>query len=205
MTDIDIICLQETKGPVKIPEYKAINSTRPDSKYTSGGVAILFKHSIARGISQYHTKLSSDAVITKLSKKFFNTKVDYYVVNYYVSPHNSPYRKRMTNDPWATLDEILSDLQGKGEIILCGDFNARTGTHADYILDSEYTQNNLPFDLCSPGTTYRDRNNSDKITNTSCDDLIDIAIGHDLQILNGRTLGDILGKKLFSVRTVPAL
>ena len=105
---------RKQKNPLK---YKGINSIWLDSKYTSGGSAILFKHSIARGISQYHTKLSSDAVITKLSKKFFNTKVDYYVVNYYVSPHNSPYRKRMTNDPWATLDEILSDLQGKSEII----------------------------------------------------------------------------------------
>ena len=40
----DIIALQETKGPIKLANYKAFNSTRPDS--ISGGVSILFKHEI---------------------------------------------------------------------------------------------------------------------------------------------------------------
>ena len=39
----------------------------------------------------------------------------------------------MAYDPWTKLDEILIELREKGEIILAGDFNARTGTHADYI------------------------------------------------------------------------
>ena len=40
----DIICLQEPKGMVKLPDYIAYNSNRPKSR--SGGVAVLVHQSI---------------------------------------------------------------------------------------------------------------------------------------------------------------
>ena len=144
----DIICLQETKGVVKLQNYKALNSTWPNSK--SGGVAILYKNDISRGISQYYTKLSPDAIILKLHKTFFNTKRDFYIINYYIRPSNSTFQKRMKIDPWSSLDEILADLKTKGEIILCGDFNAQTATEVNYILDSEHDIHNLPSDFFRP-------------------------------------------------------
>ena len=46
-------------------------------------------------------------------------------------------------------------------------------------------------------TNQKRRNNSDKIINAHCDELIDITITHDIQILNGRTCGDYFGKKTY--------
>ena len=66
---VDIICLQETKGHVKYPNYKAYNSSRPDS--ISGGVSILLKNELSRGISRFHSKVTPDAVIAKLDRNFF--------------------------------------------------------------------------------------------------------------------------------------
>ena len=75
--------------------YRAFNSSRPNSR--SGGVAILFSNNISRGITQFHTNITPDAVIAKLSKHYFNTKSDTYIITFYFSPSNSKYRKRLTD------------------------------------------------------------------------------------------------------------
>ena len=44
----DIICLQETRGPVYLENHRSFNSNRENSK--SGGVAILVKNELSRGM-----------------------------------------------------------------------------------------------------------------------------------------------------------
>ena len=66
----DIIAVQETEGPIKLANYKAFNSTRPDS--ISGAIAILFKHELSQGITEFRTGITPDAVVAKLSKHFFS-------------------------------------------------------------------------------------------------------------------------------------
>ena len=191
--DSDIVCLQETKGPIKLANYAAFNSCRPASR--SGGVSILYKKELSRGISRFNTKITPDAVIAKLNKNFFQLKTDIYVISYYISPANSKYRQRQEYDPWESLDKLITLLKRKGEVVLCTDANARIGTNADFILDTDRDFHNLPIQLSN--SSARERNNSDKIVNSSCDDLIDLTIAHDLHILNGRTCGDIFGKKTY--------
>ena len=191
--DSDIVCLQETKGSIKLSNYVAFNSCRNGSK--SGGVAILHKREYTKGISRFHSKITPDAVIAKLDKGYFHLKSDIFIVSFYISPANSNYRQRQDIDPWESLDKLITSLKNKGEIILCTDTNARIGTNADYILDTDRDFHNLPIQLSN--SSARERNNSDKITNSSCDDLIDLTIANDMHILNGRTCGDIFGKKTY--------
>lgn len=54
----------------------------------------------------------------------------------YLPPHNSPIYKRYVND----LLHDIANYTDKGNIRLCGDFNARCGNTIDYIEDS----NSLP-------------------------------------------------------------
>ena len=53
--DRDVICLQETKGPVYLENYRSFNNNRSDS--TSGGVAILVENELSKGVSAIKKQL----------------------------------------------------------------------------------------------------------------------------------------------------
>ena len=94
------------------------------------------------------------------------------------------------------LDSICIRLRQKGEVIMCGDANARTGKLPDYILSCNapaihdiYNDIGLEHDIEEP------RNNSDlTISEPHCQHFLDMVINNQLKILNGRTLGDTTGK-----------
>ena len=191
LKDADIVCFQETRKPVKLCNYKAYNSTRPGQ--SNGGVAILYKTGISGGVSHYRSNLSQDFVTIKLNKNFFHTKKDLYIVCFYISPGNSKYRKRQQKSPWELLNDLTASLATKGDVFLCGDTNARTSTKPDFITSSGNDPLNIPVDMIPDPP--RPRNNIDTKQNSDCNELLDLAIANDLYILNGRTLGDIFGKK----------
>ena len=78
----DIICLQETKGMVKLPDYIAYNSNRPKSR--SGGVAVLVHQSIKNGIRHIKIDETYDAAAIKLDKHYFKLIEDIYIVTFYL-------------------------------------------------------------------------------------------------------------------------
>ena len=81
-----------------------------------------------------------------------------------------------------------------GDILLCGDFNARVGLQQDYIAEDDTyfvpVHNDYPIDQ-----DILTRESQDHVLDSSRGrDLIDICIGQQLRILNGRALGDMLGQ-----------
>ena len=84
----DIVCLQETKGIVKFENYRCFNNNRPSSN-SGGGVAILINNRLASGITKCVPPKTSDAIAVKLSKHFFHSTDDIFIVCAYVSPTNS--------------------------------------------------------------------------------------------------------------------
>ena len=58
--DRDIICLQETKGPVYLENYRSFNKNRTDS--TPGGVSILVKNQLNRGITVIKSSCNRDII-----------------------------------------------------------------------------------------------------------------------------------------------
>ena len=52
---------------------------------------------------------------------------DLYLGACYFSPQGATIWARMGIDPFDVLEADLLDVTGKGDVILCGDFNARTG------------------------------------------------------------------------------
>ena len=194
-----IICLQETKTQVKIEGFISFNKNRKNSR--SGGVCILIKNHLKRGISLVsHKKSESDDIITiKLDKNFFRMEFDLYIVCFYISPVTSSIVKKdpdYTNFTFETLNTIAQKLKQKGEILLCGDANARTATLPDYI-SSHNTQTHYDIynDIGYEVDSIEPRNNCDKITVAPhCQLFLDFVINNQLRILNGRTLGDSMGK-----------
>ena len=80
-------------------------------------------------------------------------------------------------------------------IIIRGDFNSTTGTLNDYVNESENDSNYiyLPQEYDFDKFT-KNRNNQGIHTNLYGEKLINITISTKMRILNGRTLGDYIGK-----------
>jgi exonuclease III len=189
----DVFCLQETKEPVKIAGFRCFNSNRKSSK--SGGVCIGVRNDISKGVISVNTGCCDDIVAVKFKKGFFATSADYVLMNVYDSPINSSFKQNNPED-LSTLDkasEILNRLPSDTEVILMGDFNARTGVEPDY--------NDPHFD---PLSTYQNdlenvmqhvpiRSNKDPKLNSNGKPFLEFIKGHGLIILNGRTLGDVYG------------
>lgn len=194
--DSNIICLQETKSAVKVDNYTVYNNNRPDSR--SGGVAIMFHNNIKPGICNVSTSHHDIACIV-LDKNYFSLPCNLYIITVYMSPPFSSYSKRIQNynvDLFSYLNELTMTCMNQGEVIICGDFNARIGHKLDYIPDffssSEHAGVISDYnDLIDHN--QHERNTHDVSLNSLSQSLLDFVIGNKLSIANGRTLGDAFG------------
>ena len=190
----DIICLQETRQCVKVPGFRAFNNTRDSEKH--GGVCTLIKNSIKDGVHRISSKYS-DMVICKMKQAYFNLVSDVYIINIYVKPANTSCKTADSSgmDTLHALDSIINDLQGQGEIILCGDFNARISNELDFILnDEDNTDSYIPLPDDYIPDNIRKRSSQDRKTNSYKRTFLDLLTNNRIHILNGRTLGDFKGQ-----------
>ncbi|NRB81926.1 MAG: RNA-directed DNA polymerase, partial [Saccharospirillaceae bacterium] len=98
------------------------------------------------------------------------------------------------NDTLRELDKLINSFRSRGELILCGDFNARIATEQDFIENDTARDNNfipLPDDYEPDNLTKR--NSQDKNTNSYRRTFLELLINNSIHILNGRTLGDFIG------------
>ena len=107
-----------------------------------------------------------------------------------------PYQcKEVSEDIFTKLASDIAYFQKQGEVLVNGDFNARTGNLYDYISHDSISDTFLDCPL--PATYISDsvchRNNTDTQTNLHGELLTKLCKNFNLKILNGRFLGDSLG------------
>ena len=192
----DIICLQETKYQAELSNFRSFSNLRKNGKKESGGVVTLVNNQLknAAEIVKYESSLSPDILVIKLKQSYLNTINDIFIINTYIRPNNSKlkYIKIKGSETYEHLNNILDNLSGKGDIILCGDFNARIQTSSDYIPnDSLHQFVNLP-DNYIPDSQLP-RNTCDTNSNAFKTIFLDTILHNELFLLNGRTLGDFKG------------
>ena len=91
--------------------------------------------------------------------------------------------------------QVMMTMVMKKMMILLGKFNARTGVNPEFILDDndkffDLPDDYVPDDLCTL------RNSEDRKTvNKRGKNLVDMCTALNLRIFNGRTIGDLKGKK----------
>jgi hypothetical protein len=176
---------------VNIPGYRYFPICRDQSKNGRyfGGLAILYKDELKPGIKLLPI-MNRTLTLTGLSLKriFFNLEKDIYTCLVYYPPVQSA---TLHNQDCTILDLIEKDIikhQDYGNIMLCGDFNARVGCE-NYCITKDNNNFNPSFD-CYVSDSARPRMSQDKITDTRDNHLIDICVGNQLRILNGRLAGD---------------
>ena len=81
-----------------------------------------------------------------------------------------------------------------GDIVLQGDFNARTGQKIDFIQPDPFLEDILNCPLTNCGKSLPPRNSEDNGTNKRGEELLDFCKTNEYAIVNGRKLGDLFGK-----------
>ena len=199
MIKYDINILLETwKGTdseVNVPDYKLIQKCRKRkrrSKRYSGGIIIFYKSHLHRGIQELQDLTASpNRIWLKLDKIFFGFTKDLYICACYIPPVNSPHY----DDDYIRLENEISQVSNRGNILVIGDLNSRIGNHLDFIDNEDQihstVQDLLPDDYSTD--FYIEKNSLDNIFNAQGQQLIDLCIASQLRILNGRFIGDIFG------------
>lgn len=166
--------------------YRCRKEIFPNSRLNSGGVTVLVKSSHRKGV-KFVDKESNEAFVWwKLEKTFFNLISDIFVCTVYIPPQNSSQEIRLNTDRFENLQKYNKFLV-LGDIILCGDFNARTGNLDDFSrVDSFLTEGNVSK------ITISKRFSRNININHYGRFLVKLCIENDLVTLNGRTKGFLI-------------
>ena len=150
----------------------------------SGGLLTFIDNTIRKGVTLLEGKYQY-GVWLKLHKSFFKTEHDIFLCGIYIPPKSSPYAQK---DIFNIIDTDIAKLEPKGQIVIMGDLNARTGeSHADYVTLDKYS-------AVFPNIKPMPRFNMDKETNSYGKCLLELCKHNDLLIANGRSNGDIPGR-----------
>jgi exonuclease III len=129
----------EILDELDIPGFKRIHyKNRKKFKKvnkTSGGIAIFAKNSIAEFLEPFKTT-NSDIIWVKLKKKHHHLPKDIYIGSVYTSGENNT---KSIGEKIKNLSHDIETIKGKhGEIIIQGDFNARTANINDFVEYDKY-------------------------------------------------------------------
>ena len=196
INNIDIMCLQETKELVKISKYRCYNSNRTASR--SGGVCICMENELSKGVRPVNTDGCDDIVAIELKKDYFSISSDIVIINAYDSPKNSSYKQSAGLEDGDFVLEAISATIAKipegTKIIVLGDFNARIGDLDDSSEEHFDPSSDYSYSEADEITKLLKRSSKDTKVNPNGKPFLEFVKANGLVILNGRTLGDILGE-----------
>ena len=130
----------------------------------------------------------------KISQTIGTCDKNIYLCAAYTPPSESPY---FNEEFFNTLHTEIVHFQAQGNVMVCGDLNARTGIENDSIDPKgiKHVFGQAPLHL-SPTQMWR--NNPDKLINKNGRELVHLWRALGLYILNGRIVGDSLGRFTYS-------
>ncbi len=163
---------------------------KANAKRKSGGIVAYIRNEYKNMLECLKSD-HEDILWLRFKKEHFNIDKDLYLAVVYVIPENSSSLQHRS-DCFEILNREVSKFSSKGYILLGGDFNSRTGLMKDYIEDDSNDFGNVdPYDQLD---SHQFRYSQDKKSNAAGKYLIDFCLQNRLKILNGRILGDLIGK-----------
>lgn len=168
----------------------------------SGGIIILIKNKVLPYFKRVDVD-NDNVIIFEADRVLFGTDLNVFLVSTYLPPINSPFYDTSDFDNGVSmLDQCLLDILEKKDdaaFIMCGDFNARTGSKVAPFYDLESDCGvNVDGDLWSTssfeGCHYSQRSSQDPDVNPFGRRLLDLCSSLDMHILNGACDGDRNGR-----------
>ena len=195
----DILGLSETHifdeilNDLDIPGFKRIHFKNrkkfKNANKASGGVAVFAKNSIAKYLEPFKTQ-NEDIIWIRLRRKHHQLPNDLYLGTIYVSGENNT--KSISEKIKKLSEDIETIKASRGDIVIQGDFNARTTNAKDFV---EYDKHDKLSEIdCIEFFDMPPRCSEDKTQNTNGKELLEICKAYNLCIINGRKTGDHLGK-----------
>ena len=201
----DIILLNETHAcgndVIKLEDYFTISNCRSlERSRLRGGVAFLIKQSLRKGV-KIIDRSHPDIIWIKLCKHFFGFEQDIFLNAVYISPFASTYNKRtdVDKDIFNKIESDVAHYSNLGRIMILGDLNAHISDREyDFIHEAlDGVHDFVPNNYCIDDVHVKRNTQIPQITNEYGRMLLDICRGSQLRILNGRIVGDSLGKATF--------
>ena len=200
----DIICLTEIhigdnidKESLKIKNYDEFVNVRKrgkNAKRDSGGLLLYIKSCLKPGITVI-PYTSSEFIWIKLKKDFFQLSEDIFICFVYDNPKNSTYSTKQ--DTLQEVKEGVAKYRNQGKTLIIGDLNGHTNIKPDYNPMDDFNKyiplpENYTIDL------PLSRNNQDsRPPDTRGKDILELCKSSGLRIVNGRKIGDLLGRGTF--------
>lgn len=194
----DFICMQETHldkdncRDVSIPGFVPVHycrKRRARAQKASGGISIYVRDAIKQHV-KFIPENNSDTAWFKISHR---TEETVYVGCIYAPPEYSTFGRDHCAAIWERLEAELQEYSNKGQVIICGDFNARTGLLMDYITNDSESENRYTLPECYTIDNVHARRSMDALVQKNGRKLVDACLDNNLCILNGRTIGDLQG------------
>ena len=194
MNKHDICLLNETwraeDSKISLPgfwDFSVIKPKRTKRGRPSGGLTIFCKEDLRKGV-----KIDSFGewyIWLRLDSKFFDLPNTLYIGAFYLTPeygNKSTYKVDYFEEITASIAKYLR----KGNIILGGDFNARTGSE-----DTSYSIEIPGFNGfgVEEGSSFDCRLSCDEKVNNYGKKLNSLCNSQNLVIANGRVIGDRIG------------
>ena len=161
---------------------------------SSGGITVIYRNFLKNKIEI--VKSSLNFVWCKISKTVLGRQKDLFMCGLYIPPMYSPY---FDDNLFENLEHDVEKFSKLGNIMMLGDFNARTGLASDFV--SKEGNDLITNDCSALSREVKQRKNFDENLNSHGKSLLDLCRTFDLNILNGRTLGDSLGKATYHAKT----
>ena len=122
-----------------------------------GGIGWFIREDLRKWVKILYNISDEKFLWCKLDKTFFIE--DVYICSVYIPPENSSREKRLGKDHFKTLTENIIKIKSEN-IILIGDFNARTRLYEDIIESEKNVDDYVPESLSS--CVKLKRSNQDK-------------------------------------------
>ncbi|XDV25394.1 hypothetical protein PO909_029316, partial [Leuciscus waleckii] len=137
-------------------------------------------------------KSEKNYICLNIQKEIVSTGRHIFLCATYLTPAESPYYNEET---FSILQDEICNFQIKGNVLMCGDLNARTGMEPDFVntQGDKYITN-----TSHPLPSYHIRNNYDKFTNKSGKSLLELCRSLGYRPLYTRIRGDSFGCYTFN-------
>ena len=193
--DMDFIGIRETHmhtevlDKMSIPGFHRLETKNQIKNEKSNkapkGIAVFVKETL-KDMFKVEKLNKDDAIWVKIKKEKSGESKDIFVGTVYLNPSS---KSSGADQKISKLADNIISLKEKGEVIIIGDLNARTGDLEDTMNPDKSDE---MFDLSFPNPPPK-RNSRDTKTDRRGLDLIELCKSADLQIANGRKMGDIFG------------
>ena len=177
-------------------------TVKNNCKRNTGGLIIYIRDKYVSKETLVY-KSEDDIIWVKLNKSVISLNEDLYICLCYVTPDDSSRQTLVESNIFDRLLESVLYVENKGQkycnILICGDFNARSSIKPDFVVDDDDVIHmpHLPNDY-SPDMYLQRFSEDQGHTNNNGNLLLDFCKQTGLRIMNGRVGNDYgIGKYTF--------